>query len=116
MIGRSAIVWRWRRYVDQESAKTEAQLVDREGVGRCGNQPDARRDLGRENASEDDDQQPEGQRLHLRLQGGHQRRDNLEQVPDDPVVGHLEDRRIWILVDRDDGLRPFHADEMLDRT
>ena len=31
-----------------------------------------------------------------------QRRHNLEQIPDDPVVGDFEDRRIAILVDRDD--------------
>src|SRR5258706_2745232 len=41
------------------------------------------------------------------------RRDDLEEIPDDAVVGDLEDRRVGILVDRDDGVRAFHADQML---
>ena len=35
--------------------------------------------------------------------------------PDDAVVGDLEDRRLGVLVDRDDGARALHADEVLDR-
>src|SRR3954447_18459647 len=43
--------------------------------------------------------------------GGH----DLEEVARDPVVRDFEDRRLGILVDRDDRARAFHADEMLDR-
>src|SRR5512144_56977 len=49
------------------------------------------------------------------LQRGHHRGHHFEEVPGNPVIGHLEDRRLGILVDGDDGARPFHADEMLDR-
>src|SRR5262245_28307313 len=42
------------------------------------------------------------------------RRHDLEQVPDDPVVGDLEDRRIGVLVDRDDRVGALHADQVLD--
>ena len=34
--------------------------------------------------------------------------------PDDAVVGDLEDRRVGVLVDGDDGARALHADEVLD--
>src|SRR3954454_20373591 len=44
-----------------------------------------------------------------------QRGDHFEQVPRDAVVGDLEDRRFRVLVDRDDGPRAFHPDQMLDR-
>src|SRR5438132_4582626 len=43
-----------------------------------------------------------------------QLRHDLEQVADDAVVGDLEDRRLGILVDRDDGARALHPHEMLD--
>src|SRR3954447_12621037 len=43
--------------------------------------------------------------------GGH----DLEEVARDPVVRDFEDRRLGILVDRDDRARAFHPDEMLDR-
>src|SRR5216117_4356570 len=42
-------------------------------------------------------------------------RDHLEQISHDPVIGHLEDRRVLVLVDRDDHLRGAHAGEVLDR-
>jgi hypothetical protein len=43
------------------------------------------------------------------------RRHDLEQIADDAVVGHFEDRRVAILVDRDDRARSLHADQMLNR-
>src|SRR6202011_5218327 len=46
---------------------------------------------------------------------GELRRD-LEQVADDAVVGDLEDRRLFVLVDRDDRLRGLHAGAVLDRS
>src|SRR5258708_32314081 len=42
-------------------------------------------------------------------------RHDLEQIPHDAVIGHLEDRRFLVLVDRYDGLAVLHAGEMLDR-
>src|SRR5256885_2266805 len=42
-------------------------------------------------------------------------RDDLEQIRDDPVVGDLEDRRLRVLVDRDDDLGGPHAGQALDR-
>src|SRR6202011_810638 len=45
---------------------------------------------------------------------GELRRD-LEQVADHAVVGDLEDRRLFVLVDRDDRLRRLHAGAVLDR-
>ena len=42
------------------------------------------------------------------------RRNDLEQVADDAVVGDLENRRVGILVDRDDRVRALHADQVLD--
>src|SRR5947207_5828703 len=44
-----------------------------------------------------------------------ERRNHLEHVADDSVVGDLEDRRIFVLVDGDDRLRRAHAGEMLYR-
>src|SRR6185369_14055005 len=41
---------------------------------------------------------------------------DLEQVADDAVVGHFEDRRVGVLVDGNDGARTLHADQMLNRT
>jgi hypothetical protein len=49
------------------------------------------------------------------LQLASQLRDNLEQVADEPDVGDLEDRRLLVLVDRDDRLRILHPGEVLDR-
>ena len=43
--------------------------------------------------------------LELFVQFRDHRRHDLEQVADDAVVGDLEDRRLGILVDRDDGAR-----------
>src|SRR6476646_10596955 len=39
---------------------------------------------------------------------------DFEQVADDAVLGDLEDRRVGVLVDGDDGLAALHADQMLD--
>src|SRR6185295_13298812 len=57
-------------------------------------------------------------RSALRLDLAHglrERGHDLERVADDAVVGDLEDRRLRILVDRDDDLRRLHAREVLDR-
>ena len=43
-----------------------------------------------------------------------QLRDDREQVTDDAEVGELEDRRLRVLVDHDDGLRRLHAGPVLD--
>src|SRR4051812_46121196 len=40
---------------------------------------------------------------------------DLEQVADQAEIGDLEDRRVLVLVDRDDRLAVLHAGEMLDR-
>ena len=40
----------------------------------------------------------------------------LEEIADDTVIRHLEDRRFLVLVDRDDDLAVLHAGEMLDGT
>src|SRR5688572_16851572 len=40
-------------------------------------------------------------------------RQDLEQVADQAVIGDLEDRRLLVLVDRDDDLGILHAGEML---
>src|SRR5246127_6027170 len=40
---------------------------------------------------------------------------DLEQVAHHAVVGDFEDGRLFILVDRDDGLRGLHARAVLDR-
>src|SRR5690349_12344211 len=40
---------------------------------------------------------------------------DFEEVSHDPVVRHLEDRRVLVLVDRDDDLGRAHAGEMLNR-
>src|ERR1700756_4610034 len=39
---------------------------------------------------------------------------NLEKVADHAVVGDLEDRRLFVLVNRDDRLRRLHAGAVLD--
>src|SRR2546422_5146603 len=43
-----------------------------------------------------------------------QRRDHLEEVGHDAVIGDLEDRRLRVLVDGDDDLRGAHAGQVLD--
>src|SRR6478736_3671483 len=43
-----------------------------------------------------------------------QLRNDLEQISDDAVVGHLENRRFLVLVDRHDRLAVLHSGEMLD--
>src|SRR5262245_1872210 len=42
-------------------------------------------------------------------------RDDLVEVADDAEVGELEDRRVRVLVDRDDRLRALHSHLVLDR-
>src|SRR5687767_9459818 len=51
----------------------------------------------------------------LGLHGLGQLGQDLVQVADDPEVAELEDRRVRVLVDRDDVLRGLHADLVLDR-
>src|SRR5206468_12502181 len=51
----------------------------------------------------------------LRLDGLGQLRHDLVEVADDPEVAELEDRRVRVLVDRDDVLRGLHPDLVLDR-
>src|SRR3954462_1838773 len=41
-------------------------------------------------------------------------RHHLEQVADQAVIGHLEDRRLLVLVDGDDDLAVLHAGQVLD--
>src|SRR5690606_35611055 len=43
-------------------------------------------------------------------------RENREQVSDHTEVDELEDRRLFVLVDGDDGLRRLHARTVLDGT
>src|SRR5665213_1465577 len=43
-------------------------------------------------------------------------RDDFEQVPDQAVVRHLENGRLGVLVDGDDGAGVLDAGEMLNRT
>ena len=100
-----------------------AEVVEGEGVGRRGDQLDARRDLRREGADEDEQQQPERERCHVTTINAEtaehaenepgsadsassaltvvyvfsavdDRRHDLEQIADDAVVGDLEDRRV----------------------
>src|SRR4051794_16551475 len=51
----------------------------------------------------------------LRLHGLGQLRQDLVEVADDAEVRELEDRRVLVLVDRDDVLRGLHAHLVLDR-
>ena len=44
-----------------------------------------------------------------------QLRDGFEQVRHQAVIGHLEDRRFFVLVDRNDHFGVFHTGQMLDR-
>src|SRR3954454_10876069 len=46
---------------------------------------------------------------------GRQLRNRLVEVGDQAVIGNLEDRRVLVLVDRDDHLGVLHAGQMLDR-
>src|SRR6202142_4340763 len=43
----------------------------------------------------------------------HQRRHHLEQIAHNAVIGHLENGRVLVLVDRHDGLRAFHPHQVL---
>jgi len=45
--------------------------------------------------------------------GSGQLRHHLEQIADEAVIGHLEDRRIRVFVDGDDDLRVLHAGQVL---
>src|SRR5471032_139029 len=45
-----------------------------------------------------------------------ERRHHFEHVAHDAIVGDLEDRRLFVLVDRDDRLARAHAGQMLDRS
>src|SRR3954462_8018226 len=56
-----------------------------------------------------------GLRPLLRLHRSGELRQDLVQVADDAEVGELEDRRVLVLVDRDDVLARLHADLVLDR-
>ena len=55
-----------------------------------------------------------GRTLRSELFG--QLRHCLEQVGDQADIGNLEDRRVLVLVDRDDGLGILHPGKVLDRT
>src|SRR5688572_10610670 len=44
-----------------------------------------------------------------------QRRHHFEQVADNAVIGHFEDRGLRVLVDRDDRLRALHPHQVLNR-
>ena len=44
----------------------------------------------------------------------HQLRHDFKQIPNQPVIRHLEDRCIGILVDGDDDFRFLHPGQMLD--
>src|SRR5882762_4279351 len=46
---------------------------------------------------------------------GGELRDHIEKITDDAVIRHFEDRRVFVLVDRDDHLGRAHAGEVLDR-
>src|SRR4051812_30233713 len=56
----------------------------------------------------------EGSALNL-VQFGRQFGQRGVEIRDQSVIGDLEDRRLFVLVDRDDHLRVLHAGEMLDR-
>ena len=44
-----------------------------------------------------------------------QRRNYFEQVADNAVIRHFKNRRVSVLINGDDGLCAFHADQVLDR-
>ena len=79
-------------------------------VGRLGDElarVERRREVGRADATS---------RYPLRcVQQLGELRDDLVQVADDAEVAELEDRRVRVLVDRDDHVRALHADLVLDR-
>src|SRR6478735_9636027 len=54
----------------------------------------------------------------LRAKGNSERLDQLgnggEEILDQAIVGDAEDRRLLVLVDRDDDLRVLHSSEVLD--
>src|SRR5437868_11418907 len=52
-------------------------------------------------------------RLLALRQLGIELRYQLEEIADEAVIGNLKDRRLLVLVDRDDDLRILHAGEML---
>src|SRR4051794_19880843 len=52
----------------------------------------------------------------LGLHGLGELRDDLVEIADHAEVGELEDRRVGVLVDRDDVLARLHADLVLDRS
>src|SRR4051794_30960321 len=54
-------------------------------------------------------------RALLRLHGLGQLRNDLVQIADHAEIGEFEDRRVGVLVDRDDVLGGLHADLVLDR-
>src|SRR5581483_1986940 len=55
-------------------------------------------------------------RLLLHIFGSsRQRRDDFKQVADDAVISDFKDRRLLVLVDRDNRARALHPDELLDR-
>ena len=58
---------------------------------------------------------PHAHELRRSRTSSRQLRHDLVQVADDAEVGELEDRRVRVLVDRDDRARALHADLVLDR-
>src|SRR5215510_13755264 len=48
------------------------------------------------------------------FQSVNQSRNDFEQIADDAVVGHFEDGRVRVLVDRGDRLGALHPDQVLD--
>ena len=53
--------------------------------------------------------------LPMLFQRRDHRRHDLEQIAHDPVIGDFENRRLGVLVNRDDRPRAFHADDVLNR-
>ena len=56
-----------------------------------------------------------GGRAHARSSSACKFRQGREQIGHQAVIGHLEDRRLLVLVDGDDDLAVLHAGQMLDR-
>src|SRR2546423_2142130 len=44
---------------------------------------------------------------------GNEGRDSLKEIFDEPVIGNLEDGRLWVLVDGDDDFGALHPGQML---
>src|SRR5678816_913191 len=59
---------------------------------------------------------PPSDPIAIGSEGGDQFGYRGEEIGFEPVVGDAEDRRLGILVDRDDHLRILHASEVLDGT